>query len=85
MTLIYFFGFLFLLLTYFYVTTTAVTIGVKTGLAAFAQEFLPLYLATLEKLEEKDDGVLAVLQAEEDGEITEEAANIILRNMRGEK
>lgn len=86
-TLVYFLGFLFLLFTYFWVTSAAVSIGVKAGLAAFAQEFLPIYLATLEQLEDRDEGneILEVLQAEENGEISEEAANIILRNMRGEK
>jgi hypothetical protein len=85
-TLLYFLGFVFLLCTYFYVTTTAVTIGVRAGMETFAQEFLPLYLATLERLEDDTDpDVLTVLQAEENGEISSEAAATILKNMRGEK
>ena len=85
MTLLTILGFLALLIIYFYVTTTAVAIGVRTGLEAFAQEFLPTYLANLQQLEQTSDDVLDVLRAEENGEISPEAAAIILKNMRGEK
>lgn len=83
-TLLYFFGFIFMLVTYFYVTTTAVSIGVKTGIDTWYQEFMEHSAAAMASLDMHADEDVVIADIES-GVISEEEGNKILRNMRGEK
>jgi len=85
--ILYFVAFLFGCGTFVFLNAVSTALGVKNGLWLFYAEFMPTFLATLEKLRAEDldnEDMQQVLQDEEDGVLTEEQAKIILRNMRGE-
>lgn len=91
-TILYFVGLIFLLFTYYYVTTIAVSVGVRNGLALFAAQLLPYLLQQGQQTtsasalsDAQSQEVLDVLEAEHNGEISSENAAKLLRNIRGEK